>query len=123
MAQKSVLIVEDEMMIAEYFKVIVESFGYDVCGIAPSAEAAVDLAKSENPQLVFMDVRLKGEKDGVDAAIEIHRYRTVPTVYITGSREDATLERIKLDHPSDVLIKPVLAEQLHDALNRFCPLP
>jgi len=117
-----VLIVEDERMIAEYFKVIVESLGYDVCGIAPSAKDAIELAKTEDPDLVFMDVRLKGERDGVDAAIEINRRKAVPTVYITGSREQETMERIELDHPADVLIKPVLSGQLQDALNRFCPL-
>ena len=118
-----VLIVEDEAMIAEYFKIIVESYGYDVCGIAPSAEAAIDIARAEDPGIVFMDVRLRGGKDGIDAAIEINRKKPVPTVYVTGSREKETLDRIKLDHPADILIKPILAEQIKDALTRFCPLP
>ncbi|WP_193367878.1 response regulator [Pelagibius marinus] len=118
-----VLIVEDERMIAEYFKVLVESLGYDVCGIAKSADEAVRLAREEDPAMVFMDVRLVGAKDGVDAANEICRFKSVPTVYVTGSNEQETIDRIKTDHPADILIKPVLAEQIEDALIRFCPRP
>ncbi len=118
-----ILIVEDERMIAEYFKVYVESLGYNVCGIAMTAEAAVRMAQEEEPDLVFMDVRLMGQADGVDAANAIHRKRPIPTVYVTGSTEPETIAKIQSDHPSAVLIKPVLAEQLKEALTRFCPLP
>jgi len=118
---QKISIVEDERMIAEYFKIIVENLGYSVCGIAKSADEAVRLASENDPSLVFMDVRLVGEKDGVDAAIEIHSRKPVPTVYITGSREPQTIDRIHTNHPSDILIKPVLEEQLKEALTRFCP--
>lgn len=115
-----VLIVEDEQMIAEYFKIIVENLGYPVCGIAMTADEAVRLAREEDPAMIFMDVRLAGERDGIDAAMEIYRNKPVPTVYVTGSQEPATIERIKADHPSAILIKPVLEEQLKDALQQFC---
>jgi response regulator of citrate/malate metabolism len=117
-----ILIVEDELMIAEYFRIIVENLGYSVCGIAMTAEEAIRLAREEDPALVFMDMRLAGRKDGVDAAIEIYRNKPIPTVYITGSREPETIDRINTDHPSDILIKPVLEEQLKTALTKFCPL-
>jgi CheY-like chemotaxis protein len=116
-----VLIVEDERMIAEYYKIIVENLGYSVCGIAKTAEEAVRLAEAEDPALVFMDVRLVGERDGVDAAMAIHHRKPVPTVYVTGSHEPETIARIRTDHPSDILHKPVLEDQLRDALTRFCP--
>lgn len=121
-AAPKILIVEDERMIAEYFKVYVESLGYRVCGIAMTANEAVRLAREEQPSLIFMDVRLMGTKDGIDAANEIHRHRPVPTVYVTGSTEPETIKKIEADHPSAILIKPVLAEQLKEALTRFCPL-
>ncbi|MEO3428804.1 response regulator [Pelagibius sp. CAU 1746] len=120
-AAPKILIVEDERMIAEYFKILVEAMGYGVCGIAKSADEAVRLAREEDPALIFMDVRLAGVRDGVDAANEIYRHKAVPTVYVTGSNEQETIDRIKADHPSDILIKPVLAEQIEDALSRFCP--
>jgi CheY-like chemotaxis protein len=68
-----------------------------------------------------MDVRLVGERDGVDAAMAIHHRKPVPTVYVTGSHEPETIARIRTDHPSDILHKPVLEDQLRDALTRFCP--
>jgi len=108
-------------MIAEYYRIIVENLGYSVCGIAKTAEEAVRLAQEEDPALVFMDVRLVGERDGVNAAMAIHRNKPVPTVYVTGSHEPETLARIRADHPSDVLRKPVLEDQLKAALDRFCP--
>ena len=117
----TILIVEDERIIAEYFKVIVEHLGYPVCGIAGTADEAVRLAREEDPDIVFMDVRLDGTKDGVDAANEICEHKPVPTVFITGSREPATIDRINTDHPSAILIKPVLHDQLRDVLIRLCP--
>lgn len=117
-----ILIVEDEQMIAEYFKVVVENLGYEVCGIAMTADDAVRLAREEDPSVVFMDVRLVGEKDGIHAADEIHDHKPVPTIYITGSQEPQTIHRIKADHPAEILIKPVLEDQLKDVLDRFCPL-
>jgi CheY-like chemotaxis protein len=117
-----VLIVEDERLIAEYFKITIESLGYSVCGIAMTADDAVRLARDEDPAIVFMDVRLSGRKDGIDAANEIHRNKPVPTVYVTGSQEQSTMDRIKTDHPSDILIKPVLQDQFKEALAKFCPL-
>lgn len=63
-----VLIVEDEQLIAEYFRIVVEQLGYRVCGIASSATQAIALASREKPSVIFMDVRLSDESDGVDAA-------------------------------------------------------
>jgi len=117
-----VLIVEDERLIAEYFKVIIESLGYSVCGIAMTADDAVRLARDADPAIIFMDVRLSGKKDGIDAANEIYQNKPVPTVYVTGSQEQSTMDRIKADHPSDILIKPVLQDQFKEALAKFCPL-
>ena len=120
-AAPKVLIVEDEMMIAEYFKLVIENLGYAVCGIARTADDAVRLAQREDPALVFMDVRLVGPRDGVDAAIEIYGRKPVTTVYITGSREQETIDRIHSNHPAAILIKPILEDQLKEALTRFCP--
>jgi len=95
-----VLIVEDELLIAEYFKIIIEQLGYEVCGLARSADEAVALARREEPAVIFMDVRLAGERDGVEAAQEIHAIRPVPVIYVTASREPQTSQRIKDDPPA-----------------------
>jgi len=119
--RSKILIVEDERMIAEYFRIVVENLGYGVCGIAATADEAVRLAKEQNPDLIFMDVRLLGARDGVDAANEIYQYKHIPVVYVTGSQEPQTLDRINTDHPMEVLIKPVFEDQLKGVLERHCP--
>jgi DNA-binding NarL/FixJ family response regulator len=63
-----------------------------------------------------MDVRLQGEGDGVDAALAIHEHVGSKVIFVTGSREPATLERISLHHPSAVLFKPVSGRQLRTAI-------
>ena len=121
-SEPKVMIIKDESLIAQYFKVILESLGYSVCGIAMTADDAVNMARDEDPAIVFMDVRLSGKKDGIDAANEIYQNKPIPTVYVTGSQEQSTIDRIKTDHPSDILIKPVLQDQFKEALAKFCPL-
>jgi two-component system, response regulator PdtaR len=64
-----------------------------------------------------MDVRLQGDKDGVDAAIAIHETVGSKVIFITGSREPATMERIRLDHPAGVLFKPISDWQLRQAID------
>ena len=110
--KRRVLIVEDEFLIAEGLRVQLETFGLDVCDVATTAETAVVLAERHRPDLVIMDVRLNGEKDGVDAAVEIHKSVRVPVIFLTGSREDMTIARINRDHPAGVLFKPVSPVQL-----------
>ena|SRR5258706_2275954 len=111
--QKSVLIVEDEVVIAMGLSAQIEDMGLTVCGTAGSADAAVVQANVHRPAIVLMDVRLRGDKDGVDAAMVIHQTIGSKIIYITGSREQATIDRINLDHPFALLFKPVSGRQLH----------
>lgn len=115
-----VMIVEDDFIVRAHLKGIVERLGYEVCGLAGSADEAVQLADSEQPDAILMDVRLNGPRDGVDAAIEIFDSRAVPVIYVTASNEPQTLERIETDHPSGVLIKPVASEQIGALLRKVC---
>lgn len=104
---RCVLIVDDEAIIAELWRLHMEMMDLDVCGTAATADEAIDLAVEHRPQIVLMDMRLLGKKDGVDAALAIHERVGSKVIFITGSQEPATLERIGLDHPTAVLIKPV----------------
>lgn len=117
-----VLIVEDEQLIAQYFKIVVEHLGYSVCGIAETADDAIRMARDEEPGVVLMDVRLKGSFDGVYAAQEIFRHRPVPVIFITASKEPETMQRVGEDHPIEILIKPVVQGQLSEVLARHCPI-
>lgn len=106
------LVVEDEFIIAEGLRLQLEQMGVPVCGIAATADDAVRLASTHVPHLVLMDVRLKGEKDGVDAALEIHEKVGSKVIFITGSREQQTIDRIGKDHAAATLFKPVSPFQL-----------
>ena len=118
---RRVLIVEDEYLIAQGLGMQVREMGLEVCGAATTAEAAVDLARTHRPGVVLMDVRLRGEADGVDAAIAIHNDVGCKVIFITGSREPATLARIQQDHPSAVLFKPLFGRQLQSAIEAVMP--
>ena len=107
-----VLIVEDEPIFAEMLSAMIGSMGIPICGRATCADDAVRLAQMFAPELVLMDVRLAGKRDGVDAALAIRRFAMMPIIYITGSRETTNIERIKTDHPAAVLFKPFQYEQL-----------
>lgn len=110
--QPTVLIVDDDFLIAEYLREVVEDAGCRVCATAATAEDAVAEALRFKPDVVLMDVRLRGHGDGVDAAIRIHTRLGTPVVFITGSNEPETMRRIHADHPRGILVKPILPEQL-----------
>ncbi len=111
-----VAIVDDEFLIAAGLSMQIEDLGMTVCGTAATADEAVALAQATRPSVVLMDVRLGGDKDGVDAALAIHATVGSKVIFVTGSREAATLERIRLDHPAGVLFKPVQDWQLREAI-------
>jgi two-component system, response regulator PdtaR len=117
---KSVLIVEDEFLIADFLSEVVSDLGMQLMGIASTADTAVALAVQHRPDVVLMDVRLKGQRDGVDAAIDIHQAVKSAIVYITGSNEPANVARIHSDHPAAVLFKPTSFEELAETLNKVC---
>jgi DNA-binding NarL/FixJ family response regulator len=112
----TVLVVDDEFLIARGLSMQVEDMGLVVCGTAATADDAVAMAQQHRPAIVLMDMRLQGEKDGVDAALAIYDTVGSKVIFITGSREPATIERIKLDHPAGVLFKPVSDQQLGAAI-------
>ncbi|HVY14142.1 MAG TPA: response regulator [Rhodopila sp.] len=107
-----ILVVDDEFLIADLLSAMLEEMGLDVCGSAASAEEAVAAVRRHEPGLVLMDVRLRGARDGVDAAAEINAISSVPIIFITGSRERETVERIEAIRRGSVLFKPVRFDQL-----------
>ena len=111
-----VAVVDDEFIIAEGLTIQLEDLGMSVCGTAATADEAIALAQEKRPAVVLMDVRLQGEKDGVDAALAIHEEVGSKLIFITGSREPATMARIQLDHPSAVLFKPISDRELRSAI-------
>lgn len=111
-----VLVVEDEFLIAASLRMQVEDLGMRVCGTADTASDAIAMATQFRPRVVLMDMRLKGQGDGVDAALAIHLSVGSKVIFITGSREPATMARIQEDHPAAVLFKPIYGRQLQTAI-------
>jgi len=114
--QNCVLVVDDEFLIAMGFRTQVEEMGLTVCGTAATADDAIAQAQKHRPAVVLMDMRLWGDKDGVDAARVIHDTVGSKVIFITGSREPATIERINRDHPFALLFKPISNRQLRSAI-------
>jgi len=114
--QDTVLIVDDEALIVMALQMQVEEMGLTVCDVAATAVDAIAMARRHRPAVVLMDMRLRGEGDGVDAALAIYESVGSKVIFVTGSREPATIERINLDHPSAILFKPVSQEELADAI-------
>ncbi|MBO0902113.1 response regulator [Jiella sonneratiae] len=116
-ARQTVFIVEDDFLIMEYLRELSEEIGLGVTGTCDVAEEAVEQIQALHPDYVFMDLRLRGEGEGVDVAMAIQaRLPETKIVYITGSNEPASLSRISQDHPHRVLIKPVVEADLRRAV-------
>ncbi len=118
---KCVLVVEDEPIIAELWCMYIEGLALDVCGTAATAEAAIALAEKHRPAVILMDVRLRGKMDGVDASRAINASVGSKIIFVTGSKDQATLARIQLVQPATVLFKPVGDRQLRTAIMNAMP--
>lgn len=108
-----ILIVEDESIIAADIQDCLESLGYQVVTIsATGAEAIADAAVFQ-PNLVLMDIRLKGELDGIQAARYIWQQYQIPIIYVTGYSDQATLERATATGPFGYILKPIEEKELY----------
>lgn len=114
--KKTLLIVEDEQLIAEDLKDIVLALGYDVAGIADNSATAIALAKEKSPDLITMDVTLSGPVDGISTVELIRKESDVPVIYITVFTTDSILERAKKTKPSGYIIKPFNERQVRTAI-------
>ena len=111
--QVRILIVEDETIVALDLKNSLTILGYDVVGMATSGLQAVEKAKKERPDLVLMDIILKGEMDGVQTARAIRSHLNIPVIFLTACVDEKTLQRAKVTEPFGYLIKPFEERELH----------
>lgn len=110
-----ILMVEDESIEAMDIKQTLESFGYEVPYVASSGEEAINKALEIMPDLILMDIILKGETDGVEAASRIKSLE-IPVIYLTAHSEESTIERAKLTEPYGYIIKPYEHTELKYAI-------
>ncbi len=102
-----VLVVEDEGLVALDLQDRLIKAGYDVPDVATSSEEALRLTESLNPDLVLMDIRLRGPRDGIATAQDIHARATIPIIFVTANADAATLKRARASRPAGFFVKPV----------------
>ncbi len=108
-----ILIVEDEAVIAMDIRMTLESLGFAVLGVASTGEDCLRKTEALRPDLVLMDINLKGDMDGIRAAREIFRLYRIPIVYLTASSDDRTIVHTS---PFACLFKPFDAMDLGAAI-------
>jgi DNA-binding NarL/FixJ family response regulator len=111
-ASPRILIVEDDYLVALELQAGLVNAGFDVVGVAMSADEAISLAKVEQPVLAIVDVRLAGRRDGVDAAIELFRDHGVRCIFATAHADPETRARAQPAAPFAWLAKPYSASRL-----------
>ena len=111
-APTRILVVEDDFLIAMQTETALIDAGFDVVGTAASAEEAISLARERCPSLVVMDIRLAGERDGIDAAGQLFRELNIRCIFATAHDDAKTRERAKPFAPFGWLPKPYTARSL-----------
>jgi CheY-like chemotaxis protein len=119
--ERRALIVDDEFLIACDLEASMHELGYSACAVASNEIDAIELAKSDPPDVVVMDVYLGGIRAGIETARWLREVFGVPVIFVTAHCEDGTLERIHEAVPgAPVLSKPVYREKLASALSGAC---
>lgn len=113
MPQPRILIVEDETIIALDIAATLRRLGYEVVGMVGTGAAAVDSASLHKPDLILMDIRLKGPMDGIEAATLIQQRQPTPVIFLTAHGDADTVVRSKAASPHAYLLKPFDERALH----------
>jgi len=113
MKEERILIVEDDPSIAENIEEILELLDYSNIDIANSANQAIKVIKKYRPDLIFMDIKLKGDKDGIELGEIIKQMIDVPIVYVTSYSDPTIIERAKRINPAGFIVKPFNTNDIH----------
>ena len=106
MPKLKILIVEDEVLIAEDIAAHLRKTNFEVAGIAYDSERALDLIANRKPDAVLLDVNINGSKDGIEIGEIINEKYKLPFIYLTSYADRATVERAKVTMPYGYIVKP-----------------
>ena len=106
MPKSRILIVEDEILVREDIEDCLEDLGHEVVSVASTGAEALSQIPTARPDLVLMDIRLKGDMDGVETARQIRTNFRLPVIFLTAHADDATLQRAKAADPVGYIVKP-----------------
>ena len=106
MSNINVLVVEDESIVSKDIQHSLKKLGYTVVGAASTGEKAIELALSERPDIVLMDIMLKGNMNGIEAASLIKEQIAIPVIFLTAYADESTLSKAKISEPYGYILKP-----------------
>jgi two-component system response regulator LytT len=116
MAQTNVLVVEDESIVSKDIQHSLKKLGYNVVGAAATGEQAVKLAVETQPDIILMDIMLKGEMNGIEAATQIRTETNIPVIFLTAYADESTLNKAKVTQPYGYIIKPFKEIDIHTSI-------
>jgi two-component system response regulator LytT len=116
MSKINILLIEDEELVSKYIQKSLKKLGYNIIGAAATGEEAIVLALETKPDLVLMDIMLKGEITGIDAAEKIREKLFIPVIYLTAYSDESTLAKAMLTQPYSYIIKPFKEVDLHTSI-------
>lgn len=116
MTNARVLVVEDTVLVADELATNLQEMGYEVRANVRTADEALSAVADFQPDIILMDIILKGDADGIDAAERIHSRLNAPVIYLTSCVDDLTIERAQKTAPFGYLLKPFEAKELHSTI-------
>lgn len=116
---KTVLIVEDDLILNLLYESFLEKLGFETHGELVYGKTAVDMTKQSNPDLILMDIALEGDMNGIEAANKIRTFSNVPVIFITGNSDPEHKDRAMETSNSYYLVKPVELEDLKRILKKI----
>ncbi|MCH2223195.1 MAG: response regulator [Crocinitomicaceae bacterium] len=116
MSKINVLVVEDESIVSKDIQHSLKKLGYNVVGASATAEKAIEMAISENPDVVLMDIMLKGKMNGIEAAEQIRLNSSIPVIFLTAYADESTLSKAKITEPYGYILKPFKEIDLHTTI-------
>lgn len=111
-----ILVVEDEMIIGAKISMQLTALGYEVTGILGRGEEVLSHAEENKPDIILLDIRLKGKMDGIETAAQIERQFQIPIIYLTANSDEATFSRAKTTRPAAFITKPFKQLDLQRAI-------
>ncbi|MBT3368086.1 MAG: response regulator, partial [Nitrospina sp.] len=113
MSKPRILVVEDDGVVARDIQNSLKNMGFEVCAIVPSGQKALQKAREDSPDLVLMDIKLKGDMNGTEAAGQIRAQFDIPVVYLTAYADEDILDRAKITEPFGYIVKPFEDRELN----------
>lgn len=111
-----ILVVEDEMIIGAKISMQLTTLGYEVTGLLPRGEEAISHVKENKPDIVLLDINLKGKLDGIETALQMQKLADIPIIYLTANSDEATFNRAKVSRPYAFISKPYKQLDLQRAI-------